>query len=168
MGGGGERGLRRRARGWDFVLILELRDGKVFKETCYYAEPFEASEERSSGSSGWSARHPTPANFSELRTREVRRINPTASFSSDLLVCLASLGASHRFWSAILTLSALDRRSNTVFGRPIRVSDAVGINQPVEKLPLYPLRPQIELQTHRIWALVRASGARFVVTFGSR
>jgi len=30
----------------DFVLILELRDGKVFRETRYYAEPFEASEER--------------------------------------------------------------------------------------------------------------------------
>jgi hypothetical protein len=33
-------------REWDFVLILELRDGKVFRETRYYAEPFEASEER--------------------------------------------------------------------------------------------------------------------------
>ena len=33
-------------RDLDFVLILELRDGKVFKETRYYAEPFEASEER--------------------------------------------------------------------------------------------------------------------------
>jgi hypothetical protein len=30
----------------DFVLILELRDGKVFKETRYYAELFEASEAR--------------------------------------------------------------------------------------------------------------------------
>ena len=30
----------------DFVLILELRDEKVFKETRYYAEPFEASEAR--------------------------------------------------------------------------------------------------------------------------
>jgi hypothetical protein len=33
-------------RDLDFVLILELRDGKVFKETRYYAEPFEAKEER--------------------------------------------------------------------------------------------------------------------------
>jgi hypothetical protein len=33
-------------REWDFVLILELRDGKVFRETRYYAEPFEASEAR--------------------------------------------------------------------------------------------------------------------------
>jgi hypothetical protein len=33
-------------RDLDFVLILELREGKVFKETRYYAEPFEASEER--------------------------------------------------------------------------------------------------------------------------
>ncbi len=33
-------------RDWDFVLILELRDGKIFKETRYYAEPFEAKEER--------------------------------------------------------------------------------------------------------------------------
>jgi hypothetical protein len=33
-------------RDGDFVLILELREGKVFKETRYYAEPFEASEER--------------------------------------------------------------------------------------------------------------------------
>ena len=33
-------------REWDFVLILELRDGKVFRETRYYAEPFETSEER--------------------------------------------------------------------------------------------------------------------------
>jgi hypothetical protein len=31
---------------FDFVLILELRDGKVFRETRYYAEPFEASESR--------------------------------------------------------------------------------------------------------------------------
>ena len=30
----------------DFVLILELRDGKVFRETRYYADPFEASESR--------------------------------------------------------------------------------------------------------------------------
>ena len=30
----------------DFVLILELRDGKVFRETRYYAKPFEASEAR--------------------------------------------------------------------------------------------------------------------------
>jgi hypothetical protein len=30
----------------DFVLILELRDGKVFRETRYYADPFEASEAR--------------------------------------------------------------------------------------------------------------------------
>jgi hypothetical protein len=45
--GGGREG--------DFVLILELREGKVFKETRYYAAPFEASEGRS-GSSGWSAR----------------------------------------------------------------------------------------------------------------
>ena len=28
----------------DFVLILELRDGKVFRETRYYADPFEASD----------------------------------------------------------------------------------------------------------------------------
>ncbi len=33
-------------RDLDFVLILELREGKVFKETRYYAEPFEASEDR--------------------------------------------------------------------------------------------------------------------------
>ena len=33
-------------RDWDFVLILELRDGKVFRETRYYAEPFKASESR--------------------------------------------------------------------------------------------------------------------------
>jgi hypothetical protein len=30
----------------DFVLILELRDGKVFRETRYYADPFEAPEAR--------------------------------------------------------------------------------------------------------------------------
>ncbi len=30
----------------DFVLILELRAGKVFRETRYYADPFEASESR--------------------------------------------------------------------------------------------------------------------------
>ena len=36
--GGGREG--------DFVLILELREGRVFKETRYYAEPFEAKEER--------------------------------------------------------------------------------------------------------------------------
>ena len=28
----------------DFVLILKLRDGKVFRETRYYADPFEASD----------------------------------------------------------------------------------------------------------------------------
>jgi len=33
-------------REWDFVLILELLEGKVFRETRYYAEPFEASEDR--------------------------------------------------------------------------------------------------------------------------
>jgi hypothetical protein len=33
-------------RGVDFVLILELRDGKVYRETRYYADPFEASEAR--------------------------------------------------------------------------------------------------------------------------
>jgi hypothetical protein len=33
-------------RDLDFVLILELREGKIFKETRYYAEPFEAKEER--------------------------------------------------------------------------------------------------------------------------
>jgi hypothetical protein len=36
--GGGREG--------DFVLILELREGKVFRETRYYADRFEASEER--------------------------------------------------------------------------------------------------------------------------
>ena len=30
----------------DFVLILELHDGKVLRETRYYAEPFKASESR--------------------------------------------------------------------------------------------------------------------------
>jgi len=30
----------------DFVLILELRNGKIFRETRYYADPFEASEAR--------------------------------------------------------------------------------------------------------------------------
>jgi hypothetical protein len=30
----------------DFVLILELRDGKVFRETRYYADRFEAPESR--------------------------------------------------------------------------------------------------------------------------
>jgi hypothetical protein len=33
-------------RDLDFVLILELREGKVIKETRYYAEAFEAKEER--------------------------------------------------------------------------------------------------------------------------
>ena len=33
-------------RDGNVVLILELREGKVFKETRYYAEPFEASEDR--------------------------------------------------------------------------------------------------------------------------
>jgi hypothetical protein len=44
----GGRGGRRLwwGREVDFVLILELRDGKVFRETRYYADPFEASEER--------------------------------------------------------------------------------------------------------------------------
>jgi hypothetical protein len=36
--GGGREG--------DFVLILELREGKVFRETRYYADLFEASEDR--------------------------------------------------------------------------------------------------------------------------
>ena len=30
----------------DFVLILKLRDGKVFREIRYYADPFEASDAR--------------------------------------------------------------------------------------------------------------------------
>ena len=33
-------------RDLDFVLILELREGKVFRETRYYADSFEASETR--------------------------------------------------------------------------------------------------------------------------
>jgi hypothetical protein len=36
---GGEREV-------NFVLILELREGKVFRETRYYADPFEAPESR--------------------------------------------------------------------------------------------------------------------------
>jgi hypothetical protein len=36
--GGGREG--------DFVLILELREGRVFKETRYYADKLEASEAR--------------------------------------------------------------------------------------------------------------------------
>jgi hypothetical protein len=36
--GGGREG--------NFELILELREGKVFRETRYYADRFEASEER--------------------------------------------------------------------------------------------------------------------------
>jgi hypothetical protein len=36
--GGGREG--------DFVLILELREGRVFKETRYYADRLEASEDR--------------------------------------------------------------------------------------------------------------------------
>jgi hypothetical protein len=28
------------------VLIIELRDGKMFRDTRYYSEPFEASEWR--------------------------------------------------------------------------------------------------------------------------
>jgi hypothetical protein len=28
------------------VLIIELRDGKMWRDTCYYAEPFEAPEWR--------------------------------------------------------------------------------------------------------------------------
>ena len=30
----------------DVVAIVELRDGKIFRETRYYAEPFEAPEWR--------------------------------------------------------------------------------------------------------------------------
>ena len=30
----------------DFVLILELRDGNVFRETRYYGDPFEACDAR--------------------------------------------------------------------------------------------------------------------------
>jgi ketosteroid isomerase-like protein len=30
----------------DFVFILELRDGKVFRETRSYADPFKASDAR--------------------------------------------------------------------------------------------------------------------------
>jgi hypothetical protein len=36
--GGGRKG--------NFVLILELFEGKVFRETRYYADPFEASDAR--------------------------------------------------------------------------------------------------------------------------
>ena len=45
VGGRGDRRLWR-GREVDFVLILELRDGKVFRETRYYADPFEAPESR--------------------------------------------------------------------------------------------------------------------------
>jgi hypothetical protein len=33
-------------REFDVVFIIELRDGKVLRETRYYAEPFEAPEWR--------------------------------------------------------------------------------------------------------------------------
>ncbi len=33
-------------RAYDVVLILELREGKIFRDTRYYAEPFEAPEWR--------------------------------------------------------------------------------------------------------------------------
>jgi hypothetical protein len=33
-------------RVYDVVAIVELRDGKIFRETRYYAEPFEAPEWR--------------------------------------------------------------------------------------------------------------------------
>jgi hypothetical protein len=47
----------------DFMLILELCDGKVFRETRYYADPFEASDARARWFSRWNARRPTPAKF---------------------------------------------------------------------------------------------------------
>jgi hypothetical protein len=33
-------------RVYDVVLILELREGKIYRDTRYYAEPFEAPEWR--------------------------------------------------------------------------------------------------------------------------
>ena len=30
----------------DMVMILELKDGKIWRDRCYYAEPFEAPEWR--------------------------------------------------------------------------------------------------------------------------
>ncbi|MBA3423471.1 MAG: hypothetical protein H0U04_02815 [Rubrobacter sp.] len=42
----GGRRLRRRAEVFDVVLILELRDGKMWRDRWYFAEPFEAPEWR--------------------------------------------------------------------------------------------------------------------------
>ena len=74
--------------------------------------------------------------------------NPPLQHHLALICSSASfLGASHRFWSAFLTLSALDRRGNTVFGRLIRVSDAVGhlartwVNKVEKKAKAAPPRP---------------------------
>jgi hypothetical protein len=42
VGRRGGRRLRRRAGVSDLVLILELRDGKMWRDRWYFAEPFEA------------------------------------------------------------------------------------------------------------------------------
>ena len=46
---------------YDVVLIIELRDGKWWRDTRYYANPFEAPE----GSSGWKLRLRANPNFRE-------------------------------------------------------------------------------------------------------
>ena len=38
--------LRRREGLYDIVALVELRDGRMFRESRYYAEPFEAPEWR--------------------------------------------------------------------------------------------------------------------------
>ena len=46
MGRGGRLRLRRRAGAVHGVAIVELHDGKMWRETRYYAEPFEVPEWR--------------------------------------------------------------------------------------------------------------------------
>jgi SnoaL-like protein len=61
-------------RVFDFVVISELRDGKMWRERWYFAEPFEAPEWRSQ-SSGWTRRFRAQPNFREFVRGEVRRIS---------------------------------------------------------------------------------------------
>ena len=56
----------------DMTIIIELKDGRIWRDRRYYAEPFEAPELRHSGSSGWNSKLQAHPHFSERYTCEVR------------------------------------------------------------------------------------------------
>jgi hypothetical protein len=56
-----------------YVSVVELRDGKMWRDTRYYTEPFQAPEWKARWSSGWTPRRPITTIFREPPTGEVPR-----------------------------------------------------------------------------------------------